>query len=212
MKSTNTATADTTTVQRREILKALADCAQARKDLDTARNVHYATIRKAVDSGTAAKDLAGQLGVSRSAVYEMAAKGKGLDPELFPLAQDELMTLQFGHEPEELVIPALLGSYIGVDSAKSVLWLLAARARDSMFAEIASAVGCSVDTVRDHLTRHDRDRCHNCGEPNYEHTEREKALCQQHILGPGQPQPPPKETSRGPPMNNRSTQPVEPPA
>ena len=163
------------------------NCAQARKDLDTARNVHYATIREALDSGTATEDLAGQLGVSRSAVYEMAAKGNGLNPELFPPVQDEPTTLQFGHEREELVIPALLGSYIGVDSAKSRVRLHAARARDTMLAEKADAIDCSVNTVRDHLARHDRDHCHNCDEPNNEHTERDKALCQQHILAEASP-------------------------
>ena len=48
--STKTPSGDTkTTNQDRGIRAALADCAQARKTLDTARNVHYATVAKDVD-------------------------------------------------------------------------------------------------------------------------------------------------------------------
>ena len=33
---------------------------------------------------------------------------------------------------------------------------------------IVNTVGCSVNTVRDHLTRHDGNHRENCGEPNNE--------------------------------------------
>lgn len=39
---------------------------------------------------------AGQIGVSRSAIYQMAAQDTDLDPELFPPAEDRLLTVSFG--------------------------------------------------------------------------------------------------------------------
>ena len=163
---------------------------------------------KALETGTSAKHLAEQHKVTRSAIYQMAAKGNDLDPELFPPAQDELITLPCGPGTEEVVIPALLSSYTGIDSAEHQIRFLAARARDTALAEIAATVGRSAKAVNDLLDRHDRDNCWNCVEQNSEHTETENALCQEQLLDPGQPQPPPTKASRDPPQ---TTQQVEPP-
>ena len=208
MSTTRTPSGGINTIsQDRGTRAALADCAQARKDLDAAHNVHYATVAKALETGTSAKHLAEQLRVTRSAIYQMAAKGNDLDPELFPPAQDELITLPFGPGTEQVVIPALLGSRTGIDSAEHNLRLLAARARDTALAEIAATVGCSAEAVNDLVDRHDRDDCWNCGQQNGGHAEAEKALCQEQLLDPGEPQPPPTKASRDPPQ---TTQPPNP--
>ena len=105
------------------------------------------------------------------------------------------------------MIPALLGSCTGINSAEHNLRVLVARARDTALAEIAATVGCSVKAVSDLLDRHDRDDCWNCGQQNGGHAEVEKALCQEQLLDPGEPQPPPTRASRDPPQ---TTQPPNP--
>ena len=178
---------ETTITRHREILDALADCVQARKDLDTAWNVHYTTIHKALEEGTNAKDLAEQLGVSQSAIYQMAANGQGLDAGLFPPAEDKLIAVPFDGYPNGITVPALLSSKLDVYRADERLLTYAARAHDRNIrhTDIANTIGFSTETVSDLLDRHDWDDCGSCGEQNSEHTELEKALCQEQLLDAG---------------------------
>lgn len=184
MRSTNT-----TITRHREILDALAGCVQARKDFDTAWNVHYATIRKALEEGTNAQDLAEQLGVSRAATYQLAANGQGLDAGLFPPAEDKLIPVPFDGYPNGVTVPALLSARLGIYRAEERLKTYLARAHDSNIrhADIANTIGYSTEAVSDLLDRHDRDDCGNCGEQNSEHTEGEKALCREQLLDADNP-------------------------
>ena len=185
----------TTTTQHRDLAGVLADCAQARKDLDTAHSRHHATIRAAIEAGTTAQDLAQQLKVSQTDIHQIAARAERLDPGRYPPVDNELIVLPVGQHTEQFLIPPLLGSLIGIDTAGRRLRHLAAKAHNAATTEIADTVGYQVDELSQQLDEHDQTGCEHCDEPENEPNNNQR----RGPPGPREPKPAPPQPAGAPP-------------